>query len=144
MAYENPTIDDFKTRFVRDFPFGTDPQTEVLDQDIANAYALTNNMINQGLFSSQEFYTQAYLLLSAHNLVLNLRASSQGLSGSWNWLEQGKSVGAVSQNFAIPQRILDHPLWSIYFTTPYGAQYMALILPQLAGQIFTVRGSTRP
>lgn len=142
--YDNPTIDDFKNFFVRDFPYGTDPLTSILDQDIANAYLETNFNFNTNFFDSQSNYTLGYLLLSAHYLVMNIRASSQGISGQFNWAQSGKSVGSVSESFSIPQRILDNPEFAWLTKTNYGARFLMLILPQLSGQIFSVMGSTRP
>lgn len=144
MAYSNPSVADFKAYFNRDFPYGVDANTTVLDSDISKAFQMTNININQGLFGYQSSYTVAYLLLSAHYLVMNLRSSSQGINGQFNFLEQNKSVGAIAQSFAIPQRVLDNPDWAILCKTNYGAQFIQLILPQLAGNMFTVHGSTRP
>lgn len=144
MAYSNPTIAEFKTYFARAFPFGTDPETSVTDVDIANAFLMTNTQINPELFCDQSSYTLGYLNLSAHYLVLNMRSSSQGLQGQFAFLEQSKTVGSVSQSFAIPDRILDNPYWSIFMKTNYGALYLQMILPGLTGQIYVVAGSTRP
>lgn len=144
MSYENPSVQAFKDYFFRDFPFGSDIETSVTDPDIAKAYQQTNVNINQGLFDGQSAYSIGYLLLSAHYLVMDLRASGQGISGQFSWTEQSKSVGNVSQSFAIPQRIMDNPLWALYSQTNYGVQYLQLILPQLAGQVFISYGSTRP
>jgi hypothetical protein len=77
-------------------------------------------------------------------LVLNIRSSSQGINGQFNFLQQTKSVGAVSEGFAIPQRILDNPYFSMLTKTNYGAEYLQLLLPQLAGQMFVVAGTTLP
>lgn len=117
--------------------------TSVRDSDISKAFVFTNASVNPELFCDQSAYTTGYLLLSAHNLVMNLRASSQGMNGQFNFLQTGKSVGSVSESFGIPQRILDNPEWAVLAKTNYGAQYLAMILPQLVGQIFTVRGTTR-
>lgn len=144
MAYMNPSVSDFKNYFTRDFPYGTDPNVSVLDGDIAKAFGLTNMNINPGLFQDQGSYNIGYFLLSAHYLVMDLRASSQGINGQFSFLEQSKNAGAVSQSFAIPQRILDNPEFSILCKTNYGAQYLALLLPLLAGQVYNVFGSTRP
>ncbi len=144
VSYNNPSIADFKAYFTRDFPYGTDPETSVVDGDISKAFGQTNIDINPGLFGDQSAYTICYLLLTAHWLVIDLRASSQGINGQFSFLEQSKSVGGVSQSFAIPQRILDDPYFAMLTKTNYGAKYLALLLPQLAGQAFTVIGSTRP
>lgn len=144
MAYLNPTITDFKEYFTRDFPYGTDPETSVLDSDIGKAYGQVNFAINPALFSNQTDYTLGYLWLAAHWLVTDLRASSQGISGKYNWLESSKSVGSVSQGFTIPQRILDNPLFAMYSGTSYGAKYLQLLLPGLTGQVFIAPGRTLP
>ncbi len=144
MAYANPTVADFKAYFYRDFPYGTDLKTQVTDADISKAFGQTDFNINQDLFSSQAQYTTAYLLLAAHYLVVDLRMSSQGISGQFAFMEQSKSVGSISQSFAIPQRIQDDPYFAMLITTNYGAKYLQLLLPQLCGQGFTVIGSTRP
>lgn len=142
MTFINPTIADFVSYFNRDFPYGTDPSTSVLDTDIAKAYGQVNFAINQGLFTKQENYTLGYLWLAAHWLVVDLRASSQGISGRYNWLEASKSVGNVSSSYSIPQRILDNPTFAMLSQTQYGAKYLQLLLPALAGQIFIAPGHT--
>ncbi len=144
MAFSNPSVADFKAFFSRDFPYGTDPATSILDEDITKAFLFANIGVNEALFADQSSYTIGYELLSAHYLVMNLRASSQGINGQFNFLQASKGVGAISEAFSIPQRILDNPDWSILCKTNYGAQYIQMVLPQLTGQVFTVMGSTRP
>jgi hypothetical protein len=141
MAFSNPAVTDFQNQFVRDFPYGTDINNTVLNSDITSAFQFTNvNIVNQSLFPDQGTYTLAYLLLAAHYLVLNLRASSQGINGQFNWLQNSKGVGQVNEAFSIPQRVLDNPAFSQYFKTNYGAQYFNLIWPYLSGQMFSVCG----
>lgn len=144
MSFVEPTVEDFKTRFARDFPFGIDQETTVLDSDIERAYILVRCNINQGLFCDQECFSQAFLLLAAHYLVTNLRSSSQGLSGNYEWLTSSKSVGSVSVSSSIPDSILRNPYYSMISKTNYGAEYLMMIYPLLSGQIFTVPGATRP
>jgi len=143
--WTNPTVEQFQSFFVRDFPYTrTDINTGVLDQDITNAFQMTNFNINQALFSCQSNYTTGYLLLSAHYLVSNLRNSSQGINGKFTWLEQSKGVGAVNSSYAIPQRILDNPYWTQLVTTTYGQQYLQLLMPQLTGAMTISYGRTLP
>lgn len=140
MAYTDPTIGDFKAYFNRDFPFGNADLTTVQDADITKALSQQQNGINQDLFNNQNLYSQGALLLAAHFLVMNLRASSQGIAGQMSWLENSKSVGAVSTGQSIPQRLLDNPELSILASTRYGTQYLAMVLPNLSGQMFSVSG----
>lgn len=144
MAFNNPAVSDFKNQFVRDFPYGTDPSTSILDSDILNSFTFVNVNFNTDLWPDQTSYTLGYLLLAAHYLVLSIRASSQGINGQFAFLQQSKSVGAIAESFGIPQRVLDNPEFSILCKTNYGAQYLSLILPQLTGQIFAVCRMTRP
>lgn len=144
MAFQNSTVAEFKQQFTRDFPYGTDINTSVLDSDIASAFQFTNVNINQALFADQGSYSLGYNLLSAHYLVVNLRSSSQGINGQFNFLQSGKSVGSVSESFSIPQRILDNPDWSMLSKTNYGMMFLQLVIPQMAGQVYTVMGTTLP
>lgn len=115
-----------------------------MDGDVTRAMDETAAVINQSLFSGQQTYTIGFLYLSAHNLVMNIRASSQGLSGQFSWLENSKSVGNVSEGFTIPDRILENPQFAIFAKTNYGMKYLAMIWPYLRGQMFTVCGMTNP
>lgn len=144
MSYVFPSVLTFKDYFFRDFPYGEDPATSVLDADINKAYGQANVNINQNLFSSQADFTIGYLLLAAHFLVVDLRMSSQGISGTYAWVATSKSVGSVSESFQVPQRILDNPEFAMLAQTNYGAKYLQLLLPRLTGQVFSVLGSTRP
>lgn len=143
MSYINPTVSEFKAYFTRDFPFGSDPTENVLDSDISKAMDQASININGELFSSQTAYSIGFNLLSAHFLVSNLRASSQGLSGQYSWLQNSRSVGSVSEGLSIPDRIMQNPYLAAISKTNYGAEYLMLIFPKLTGQIFSVKGGTR-
>lgn len=145
MGWLASTVAQFKAQFIRDFPYGgatSDPDNFVLDQDITNAFNQVDISINQAFFGTQMAYNIGYNLLAAHYLVLALRASSQGLNGQWNWAQNSKSAGGVNEAFTIPQRIIDNPELMILTKTNYGAQYLQMVLPYLAGQMFSVCGVT--
>lgn len=144
MPFSNPSVADFKARFTRDFPYDTDPKKGVLDSDIATAFVDTNVTISQRLFGDQASYTAGYLQLSAHYLVSNIQASTQGLNGTYEWLVTSKSVGSVSQSFGIPDRVLNNPAFSAIAKTNYGAKYLSMIWPSLIGPGFAIRGMTHP
>ena len=142
--YSNPSVADFQAQFIRDFPYGTDPATSILDQDVLNAFGWVNVTINPAIFPDQSTYTYGYLYLAAHRLVLNIRASSQGLQGQYTWAQNSKAVAGVNEAFTIPERIANNPLFMQYTKTSYGAYFLELVLPFLAGQMFTVSGRTKP
>ncbi len=144
MTFAYPSVQQFKDYFFRDFPYGTDQAKNVVDADIAKAFQQANCNFNEDFWRDQSSFEVGYFYLSAFYLVYDMQTSSQGLASTASWVETAKSVGNVSQSFAIPQRILDNPELAIYGQNKYGMKYLSLILPQLSGQIFGVIGSTRP
>jgi len=142
MAYTNPSVTDFKAYFNRDFSYGNADLTTVQDADITKGLNQMAFTINPSLFPTQELYTIGAQLLSAHFLVQNLRASSQGIAGKFDWQVSSKSVASVAASFEIPERILANPEFSIYAATVYGVQYLGMVLPLLTGQMFPVLGGT--
>lgn len=142
MAYTVPTASDFKAHFVRDWSYGS-TDTTVMDSDITKAIAEAAVNFNESLWESQAVFTLAYLYLTAHYLVTDLRASSQGIAGSYSWLTGSKSVGSVSEGFSIPQKILDNPHLAMLSKTNYGAKFLSLALPRLVGNVVHVAGETQ-
>lgn len=141
--YTIPTITDFKAMFARDFPYGL-TNSDVLNADVTSALADAGFNFNPAFYATQAQFSRCYLLLSAHYLVMNLRASAQGIAGQYNFLQNSKSVGSIAESFGIPERILANPELSMYCKTTYGANYLSFILPQLCGQMFPVGGCTKP
>lgn len=144
--YEIPDVDDFKYYFFRDFPYGGDDATLdfVLDRDIQSAIVTANANINQALWDSQDSFNLGFLYLAAHYLVTQTGNSSQGLAGQYNWIQQSKSVGSVSESLGIPEHIMENPLIAMTCKTRYGAQYISMLLPRLVGNMFAVDGYTYP
>lgn len=143
MAYVKPDVDDFKELFTRDFPFGESSEF-VMDSDITRAYGEVDVNLNEGLYEDQASFTLSYLYLAAHFLVMDLRASSQGIQGSYAWMTSGKSVGSVSESYAIPDKILANPYYAMLSKTNYGAKFLMMLMPRLVGQIYVVAGGVRP
>lgn len=148
MAYTLPTVDDFKSRFDRDFAFcSPDDQTTtkfVRDIDITRALTLAGANINDSLWENQPLYTEARLLLAAHYLCTNIFASSQGLGGQGEWLRASKALGPATEAFAIPPRILKSPSLGLLSKTLYGCIYLQMVAPRLVGAVFVAQGGTTP
>ncbi len=143
MAFVTPTVSDFKMHFTRDFPYGTANNT-VLDSDISKAIAEAGVNFNEALFSDQNTYSIAYLYLTAHYLVMDLRASTQGIAGDFPWLTNSKSVGSVSEGLAIPDFMLQNPMLSHFGKTYYGVKYLSLVFPRIVAPMFSTPGGTQP
>ena len=150
MEYIKPTIEEFKIYFSRDFPFQppvtppevVNPDLYIQDADIAKAFLITDANLILGCFTSQEAYTISYMDLAAHYLVMSLRASAGGISGTFSWGATSKSVGSVSISNTIPDSILQNPTWAVFAQTPYGVNYLISIIPCLVGRFFVVPGRT--
>lgn len=143
------TVEEFKAYFDRDFPFlpietVEDTLDYVRDKDIEKAMGEAWLNFNSGLFGHKEDRALAFQYLTAHYLVTDLNNSAQGANGSFGGFMSNKSVGNVSVGYNLPQWILDNPMYSLLARTNYGAKYLALIIPLLVGQVFTVAGTTRP
>jgi hypothetical protein len=118
---------------------------KVTDYDLARAFNAAEGFnASPSFFSTQSAYTYANNLLAAHYLCENLQASGVGLGGKAEWLTQSKTVGNVSEAYAIPDRVLKSPFLAKLSKTTYGAQFLELVSPQLIGNIKSFHGVTHP
>lgn len=140
--YVKPTVTDFKDYFTRDFPYGVSNNT-ILDSDISKAIDEATVNFNEGLFSTQDSYSIGFMYLTAHYLVMDIRASGQGISGNFPWLTSSKGVGSVSESIQIPDFIASNPMLAHYGKTYYGAKYITLVYPRLIGNMFSSFGNTK-
>jgi hypothetical protein len=136
------TIADFKAYFVRDFKYGVDPVTDVTDADIQKAFDEAQINFNQSLFGSNDDITIVYFYLTAHYLVIDLRNADGGLNSTGKFTTQSKSVGSVSESYAVPEKYKNNPTLAPYAATGYGQKYLSLILPRLVGNIASIKGGT--
>mgnify|MGYP003296540690 CR=1 FL=1 len=115
---------------------------EDIEKAIDQSVAIAPKQHELGM--SNEIYLLVQLYLAAHILVDVIRTSNQGLASQINAITTGKSVGSVSQQFGIPDNLLQNELFAYYITTQYGLRYLMLLLPYLRGNISVVRGATTP
>lgn len=144
MKYANPTIQEFKNYWFRDFPYSADPAQGVTDADIGKAFTQANFSINENLFGNQTDYTTAYMLLAAHYLVIDIRLATQGLNSTYQWAVASKSVGSVSESYSIPTKFQNSPYLTMLSQTGYGGKYLQLILPLMVGNVLAIPGRTLP
>jgi hypothetical protein len=146
MSYIAPSLSDFKERFDRDFAFAANQtdMTRVRDKDITIAVTQAAANFNVGLFANQDTYAEAFQLLTAHYLCINMLAASQGLGGSMQWLTSSKAVGNVSESYAVPEWVLRSRLLGIYAKTSYGMAYLSIVGPLLVGNVSCIAGDTTP
>ena len=181
------TVSDFKSKFLRDFPYlrtwsatksysvedetvkndkiykalqvstNKDPETEtsywseiedyessyVLDADIERSFLEAGMNFNQGLFGEDAQITLGFLYLSAHYLVMDLRAAQKGVNSSTENPINSRSVGSVSESYSIPEWVTKDKILNYYTKSSYGMKYLSFILGRMTGNVQAIQGATR-
>lgn len=114
----------------------------IQDSDIMRAFKEAKVNFNAGLFSDEETIKMVFLYLSAHYLVIDLNNAMNPLGMGFMGFTQSKSVGSVSQSFALPDFVTRNAALSQYMQTGYGAKYVSLIYPYLIGNVVLIKGRT--
>lgn len=109
------------------------------DSDILEAFEEAKINFNEGLFPDDTVALSMFLFLAAHYLTIDFR---NALGNNQLGILTSKSVGSVSEGYAIPSWILNNPALSMFATTGYGVKYASLLKPYLTGNFFIVKGST--
>lgn len=138
------TVAEFKTWFSRDFPFSSDVNQGITDDDISKAFAEANMNFNYTLWDTEENRKLGFLYLAAHYLVIDMQNSSQGINGRYEGIMSSKSVGSVSVGYTIPDWVMASPIYSLLSQSRYGMKYLSLIIPLMIGNIGVVKGATHP
>ena len=115
----------------------------IQDSDIERAFEEAQLSYNQGLFGTDAEVTLVYLYITAHYLVLDLRAASQGVESSSDFNVQSRSVGNVSESYSIPDIYVNDPNFSFYTKTQYGLKFLSFAVPRMQGNVVSVPGGTR-
>ena len=109
------------------------------DEDITNAMNEAVVNFNENLFSDDDTKKMVFLYLTAYYLTVDFQ---NAMGGAYKGITQSKSVGSVSESYAIPQWMLNSPLLSMYTGNGYGMKYLSLIRPYLIGNIYLAKGAT--
>lgn len=123
--------------------FKGDIYNYVLDEDIEKAFtqAYPNANVNFGHTCNEKI--NIYLHLVAFYLVFDLKNSASGVNSSFTGTLSSKSVGDVSESYAIPNWMMQDPMYSIFASNGYGLKYLSLIAPYMALTLmFSKGGST--
>lgn len=105
------------------------------DNDIYNAMIEAKANFNENLYGESTFL--AFLYLVAFYLTVDF----QNAMGANNiGVVQSKSVGSVSESYAIPQWVVNNPILSVYASNGYGRKYLSIIRPYLVGNVMFFKG----
>ena len=114
----------------------------IQDSDIMRAFNEAVINFNANLFTDQNSAIMVFLYLAAHYLVIDLNNAANPLAMGFIGFTQSKSVGSVSQSFALPDFVTKNAALSQYMQTGYGAKYVSLIYPYLIGNVLFFPGRT--
>lgn len=114
----------------------------ITDEDIVKAMTQAIQIGNERFGETCVEKVNIYLHLVAFYLVMDIKNASTGVNSSFSGTVQSKSVGDVSESYAIPQWVNDNPMYSIFTQNGYGLKYLSLIAPYLACTIMFSSGRT--
>ena len=114
----------------------------IQDSDIMRAFKEAKVNFNAGIFGDDDTIKMVFLYLAAHYLVIDLNNAMNPLAMGFMGFTQSKSVGSVSESYAVPQWMLNNQMLSAYVQTGFGRKYLSLIQPYLVGNIIFVPGRT--
>ena len=139
-----PSATEFKAYFVRDFPYGSDVNNNVLDADITKAIAEAQVHFNPDAFDTNANATIAFMYAAAWALVNNMQTSMKGLSAQARLAVNASSVDGASVNFVVPEDFMRDSKFSMYATNAYGLKYLSYIIPLCVGRMGVAIGETTP
>ena len=114
----------------------------VLDADITKAFNEAKISFNKSLFGDDNTIKTAYLYLTAHFLVNDIKSANQGLNSTGDFNVASRSVGSVSESYSIPQEWVNSSVLNFYTKSAYGLKYLAILMPRIKGNVMSVRGAT--
>lgn len=114
----------------------------ITDTDIEKAMTQARVSCNPSFGDTCQEKTNIFLHLVAYYLVIDIKNSSSGINSSFLGTLASKSVGDVSESYAIPQWMTTDPMYSIYGQNGYGLKYLSLITPYMSCTILFSRGSS--
>lgn len=112
----------------------------ISDADISRAFTEAKINFNPNLFPKCDECKMAYCYLAAHYLVIDLNNAQNPFALGGMGIVSGKSVGSVSESYAVPQWLLNDKNLGLLARTGYGLKYLSLIAPKLHGNIIFTRG----
>ena len=130
----------------RDFIFG-ETTDKVRDKDITNALTQASMVFNEDLWTTEEV-KEAFIMAASHFVELNVRAAGglsavnmgRAVNSSGDGVIQSKSIGGVSVNYAIPERVQNSPTLSPFMKTNHGQLYLQMLAPRLVGNMVFLSG----
>ena len=148
------TIAEFKAYFVRDFEYGTQPDsgspsTTIMDSDIQKALDESELLFNTTLWPDDASQKPPFYQLTAHCMVRSIQAAGglsqigQGVGSTGTSPIASKGVGPASVSYALPDSVVSSPTLNQFLATSYGQKYLQMVMPRLVGNIAVSSGGTQ-
>lgn len=112
----------------------------ISDDDINRAFLEASVNFNEDLFDTEAVQLMMFYYLTAHYICIDANNANNGINFGYMGIAQSRSVGSVSESYAIPQWMYDDPLLGQYAVTGYGLKYLSLLMPYLVGNLIYVQG----
>lgn len=131
------TLQEFKDYFEGEFNFNT-----LKDSQILLMFEEASAQISSCLLRSKS-YKFAYMNLVAF-LLYDKYGNGFGMTGSKGTLGiiSSESQDDQSISYAIPEKFLKSPLWSMFSQNPYGLKYLRLVYPCTIGNVSIALGGS--
>lgn len=114
----------------------------IQDSDIERAFKEAKVNFNVSFFLDYKTAEMVFYYLAAHYLIIDLTNRQNPFLMGYKGLTQSKSVGSVSESYAIPQWMMNNQVLGTYAQTGYGRKYLSLIQPYLIGNVILTPGRT--
>lgn len=116
----------------------------VRDADIEKAIDEATLNFNMDLFAGDCNAARIpFLYLVAFYLVLDIKNGMAGISSSaYAGFVASKSVGNVSESYAIPAWVQSNPALNLYMDNGYGKKYLTYLIPRTSGFFYLAEGGT--
>lgn len=114
----------------------------IQDGDIERAFTEAKINFKTSFWENDETAEMVFYYLAAHYLIIDITNRQNPFLMGYKGMTQSKSVGSVSESYAIPQWMLNNQILGTYAQTGYGRKYLSLIQPYLIGNIILTPGRT--
>lgn len=125
-------------------PIKDDVNSYLSDADIEKAIDESKLNFNKDLFAEEKCAARIpFMYLVAYYLVIDIKNGMTGIgSNAYAAYVGSKSVGNVSESYAIPAWVQNDPELGLYMDNGYGKKYLTYLIPRTSGFFYLAKGGT--
>lgn len=99
----------------------------ISDTDIERAFSEARQVFNPNFFDDDATAEMFFYYVTAHFLVMDINNAANSFGMGYANFTQSKSVGSVSESYAIPTWMQDNPIYAMLGQTGYGRKYLMAV-----------------